>query len=74
MSQDKKVEIWDVQEWVRTAPLDKVREFLGFARAVLEMRSEYEAAAAEPARTRKKRSDAGKSRSASAAGEVLGNK
>lgn len=72
MPDDKKVEIWDVQEWVRTAHLDKVREFLGFARAVVDMRSEYEAAATEPARTRKKRSDAGKSRTSETKGAAQG--
>lgn len=62
MSQEKKVEVWDVYEWIRTAPLDDVRELIGWAKAVTEMRVEY--ASAQPARTRKKRSDAGVKRPA----------
>jgi len=54
---DKKPEIWDAQEWVRVAPLDEVREFLGWARAILDMRC---ARLEQP--KRKKRSDAGQKR------------
>ena len=52
---DKKPEIWDAQEWVRVAPIDEVREFIGWAKAIVEMRGE-----AQP--KRKKRSDAGQKR------------
>lgn len=52
MPEEKKTEIWDCQEWVRVAPLDEVREFIGWAKAVIEMR-------AEMATKRKRRSDAG---------------
>jgi hypothetical protein len=54
---DKKPEIWEAQEWVRVAPIDEVREFLGWARAVLDMRC---AQLEQP--KRKKRSDAGQKR------------
>ncbi len=52
---DKKPEVWDAQEWVRTAPVDDVREFIGWAKAIIEMRVEM-------VPTRKRRSDAGKKR------------
>jgi len=31
-------DVHDCQEWVRTAPLDEVRDFLSWARGVLDMR------------------------------------
>lgn len=55
MPEEKNAEIWQAQEWVRTAPLDEVREFLGWAKAILEMR-------AEMVTKRKRRSDAGTKR------------
>jgi hypothetical protein len=54
---DKKPEIWDAQEWVRTAPLKTAANFVWWAQGVIDMR---EAAEAQP--KRKTRSDAGKSR------------
>lgn len=52
MPEEKQIEIYQVQEWTRTAPLDEVREFIGWAKAVIEIR-------AEMATKRKRRSDAG---------------
>jgi hypothetical protein len=54
---DKKVEIWDCQEFVRTAPLKEVMEFVWWAQGVIDVRELMEA---QP--KRKKRSDAGQSR------------
>lgn len=57
MPEDKKLDVWDVQEWVRTAPLKIVAEHIIWARAIVEMREQYEAGP-----KRKQRSDAGKKR------------
>lgn len=59
MPEEKTAEIWQAQEWIRTAPIDDVREFLGWAKAILEMRAEMQP-------KRKTRSDAGQSRKAEA--------
>jgi hypothetical protein len=52
-----KSEIWDVQEYIRTAPLKDAQNFLWWAHGVIDMR---EAAEAQP--KRKTRSDTGQSR------------
>ena len=57
MPEEKNIEIWDCQEWIRTAPLKEVHEFIHWARGVVEMREEFAAQS-----KRKRRSDVGKKR------------
>ena len=57
MPNEKKTEIWDCQEWIRTASLKEVMEFLWWAQGVIDVRGNMEA---QP--KRKKRSDAGQKR------------
>jgi hypothetical protein len=57
MPDEKKTEIWDCQLYVRTAPLKEAMEFVWWAQGVIDVRGGMEA---QP--KRKKRSDAGQSR------------
>ena len=57
MAEGSLIEIYECQEWIRTAPLKEVQEFIHWARGVVEMREEFAAQT-----KRKRRSDAGKSR------------
>ncbi len=51
MSDEKKIEVWDCQEFIRTAPLKDVIEHIHWARGVIEMREMMEA---KPKRVRRK--------------------
>lgn len=56
MPDPKPIEIFEVQEWIRTAPLKDVHELVFWAQGVLDIRASLAATG------KKQRSDAGKPR------------